>query len=273
MEITNNLLFEIPEDAFAGLERSLWELSLHRNELVEIPSRSLRYLKKLHKLDLSGNHISCVEIDSLRGLEDSLGDLNLAYNSISSLKPDSFAGLPNLESLDLSGNNLPQIDSSVFRDGMPRLAKLILADNVLSEIPYTALQPLFNLRTLDLSYNSIQHVKSDNSLFVESNSGRKLTLDTLHLAFNRITEIPTASFSNFDVINITYLDGNPIRSLGNEAFQPTKIRELYIRHCGLSYVSPSSFDVMGSNLQILDLTGNNITALPENFLRNFDQFK
>lgn len=263
----------MPEDAFAGLERSLWELLIHHNELIKIPSKSLRYLKKLRIIDLSANKITCIEPDSFRGLENSLEILNLADNSIASLPADCFTGLPNIESIDLSGNNLAQVDANAFREGMPRLSRLILADNVLTEIPYSALVLLRNLRLLDLSHNSIRSILPDGSIFVEGEASMKLTLDILHLEFNRIQTISTASFNNFDLINATYLDANPIYSLGNEAFAPTRMRELYIRRCGLSFISPSSFDGMGSNLQVLDISGNNITSLPENFLRNFEKFK
>lgn len=126
LEISHSPLSDIPDEAFSGLERSLWELLLHHNELVEIPSHAIRHLRKLRHLDLSGNGINCIEQDSFRGLEDSLQILNLADNSINTLPPDSFGGLPNLDTIDLSGNNLAHIEANVFRDGMPRLAKVLL---------------------------------------------------------------------------------------------------------------------------------------------------
>lgn len=144
---------------------------------------------------------------------------------------------------------------------------------MLREIPYMPLTPLKNLRVLDLSYNSIQSILPESSLFYEPNSMPKLTLDTIHLDFNRIEHIPTASFAQFDVVNVTYLDGNPIRLLGDEAFRGAHIRELYIRRCGLSFISPTSFEGIGNTLQILDLSGNNITDIPENSLKGFADFK
>lgn len=50
LEISHNLLTEIPDDSFSGLERSLWELLLQNNELIEVPSRAIRHLKKLKHL-------------------------------------------------------------------------------------------------------------------------------------------------------------------------------------------------------------------------------
>lgn len=136
-------------------------------------------------------------------------------------------------------------------------------------MPYLAISQLKSLRVLDLSNNVVKSVRTENSSAVAS----KLILDILHLEFNHITEIPTASFAFFDVVNVTYLDGNPLQTLGERAFESARMRELYIRHCGLSFVSPASFDGMGKQLQILDLSGNNLTALPMNILNGFTEFR
>lgn len=101
----------------------------------------------------------------------------------------------------------------------------------------------------------------------------RLTLDILHLQFNRIEDIPTATFSNFDVVNVTYLDGNPLAELGDRAFESARIRELYIRHCGLSVISPNSFEGIGNTLQVLDISGNNLTALSKDFLKGSNDFR
>ena len=50
LEISYNPLTDIPDDAFAGLERTLWELMLQHNHLIDIPSRAFRHLQKLRHL-------------------------------------------------------------------------------------------------------------------------------------------------------------------------------------------------------------------------------
>lgn len=54
LQIKHNLLPDIPDEAFLGLERSLWELDLSYNELANIPSKSFRRLQKLRLLELTG---------------------------------------------------------------------------------------------------------------------------------------------------------------------------------------------------------------------------
>lgn len=121
---------------------------------------------------------------------------------------------------------------------------------------------------MDLSHNLIKSIRAENDTTTS-----RLTLDILHLEFNQIEEIPTASFSHFEVVNVTYLDGNPLRVLGERAFESARIRELYIRHCGLSIISPATFDGLGKSLQILDISGNNLTDLPKEFLIGFTEFR
>jgi len=54
LQIKHNPLADIPEEAFLGLERSLWELDLSYNQLASVPSKSFRHLQKLRLLELTG---------------------------------------------------------------------------------------------------------------------------------------------------------------------------------------------------------------------------
>ncbi|KAI4459845.1 antigen bsp putative-related [Holotrichia oblita] len=269
--ITKNLLSSIPEEAFLGLERSLWELILSENELTTVPNKSLRYLQKLRHLDLSGNDIIEIAADDWRGLENSLETLILSNNAINSLPADAFSGLPQLDTLDLNGNNLREIDPSVFRDGMGKLTHVYLSDNQLSVIPYQALQPLKLLKYLDLSYNIINKMQAQTDPLNPSQEfNYDLSLDTLRLDYNQLTIIESAAFQYFDVLNKTYLDGNPLLEIQESAFMHAVIKELYIRKCGLNHISPLAFGGLENSLQILDLSGNNISSLSEEIFHRFD---
>lgn len=54
LAINHNPLESIHEEAFYGLDNTLWELELRFDKLTSVPSRSLRYLQKLRLLDLAG---------------------------------------------------------------------------------------------------------------------------------------------------------------------------------------------------------------------------
>lgn len=267
LEISRNPLFEVHDDAFHGLERSLWELILHSNGLIEVPTKALRYLHKLHHLDLSGNEIGVIERDSFRGLQNSLEILNLGDNSISQIPIDAFHGLPNLKELDLSSNNLHEITPDVFREQMNSLVKVNFADNLLKEIPYVPLAMLKSLRQLDLSSNQITGFQIETG---NQPMSIKLALDQIHLEHNEINVIQPGAFQYFLTVNRTFLDFNPIHIISDNAFQSARIRELYIRHCRLDFIEPSAFAGLESSLQVLDISGNNITTLSDKLFNSFD---
>lgn len=56
LTISKNDLYSISDESFVGLERTLWELHLTHNHLSNVPSRALRFLRKLQVLDLRGNY-------------------------------------------------------------------------------------------------------------------------------------------------------------------------------------------------------------------------
>ncbi|CAH2040712.1 unnamed protein product, partial [Iphiclides podalirius] len=268
LAINQNPLESIHEEAFYGLDNTLWELELKHDKLTAVPSRALRYLQKLRLLDLTGNEITDISGDNWRGLENTLHTLVLADNSISTLPLDAFSGLPMLEVLDLHGNHLAVIDSGVFRDGMNRLNKLLLSDNQLSYIPYEELAPLRQLRYLDLSNNVIKQVPPNHDL-----NGVTLSLDTLKLDHNLIGTMMPGSFKYFNVLNATSLNGNPIFSLREDAFRNAKIKSLSLRDCSISDLSPASFAGLENSLQSLDLSENNLTMLSKFMLNKLDSLR
>lgn len=267
LDINHNPLGELPEAAFAGLERYLWELHLTHNNLIDVPTQSLRYLQKLRLLDLTGNDIVALEPEDWRGLESSLQILLLADNSISNLSADTFSGLPLLESIDLRGNNLKFIDPNVFRDGLAHLSKVLLGDNQLTEIPYLALSPLPLLRYLDLSQNNIELIYP--SIQEVTQTIPPLALETLRLDYNKITIVHPGSFQQFSIVNKTFLDGNPIYSLEDNAFRNAKIVTLSLKNCQLTTVAPSAFNGLEGSLQSLDLSGNNISGINREMFTHF----
>lgn len=86
---------------------------------------------------------------------------------------------------------------------------MILSDNLLTAIPYQQMAPLKALRILDLSHNEINEMLPETGPSLEV----QLNLDTLHLDFNKLEIIPSASFKLFQNINRTFLDGNRIHTI------------------------------------------------------------
>ncbi|PSN49296.1 Chaoptin [Blattella germanica] len=254
LEISRNPLPGIPDEAFMGLERSLWELELQYNDLSIVPSRAMRHLQKLRLLDLTGNDISEVSAENWRGLENSLQTLILSDNALSSLAPNTFSSLLVLETLDLRGNHIGHLETDLFRAGPPRLMRLILADNQLTSVPYQQLAPLKGLRTLDLGFNMIERLHNSGA----DSPGSIMSLDTLRLDYNQIEHLPTGAFQHFDILNRT------------DAFKEARMRELSLRSCGLTELSQGAFGGLEPTLQSLDLSANNLTDFPRHLFHEFD---
>ncbi|XP_036140371.1 chaoptin isoform X2 [Monomorium pharaonis] len=268
LQIKNNPLVDIPEEAFLGLERSLWELDLSYNQFVSVPSKSFRHLQKLRLLELTGNKISRIAPENWRGLENSLQTLRLGRNAIEKLPADAFVGLTYLEILDLRENSLKEIDPSVFRDGMTHLTHLYLNDNQLTYIPYAQLSLLKRIKVLDLSYNSISKM-----LVAQQEPeirGIQISLDVLQLDYNQIETLMSSDFQHFYKVNRTYLRGNPLMVIEEGTFRDTRIRELYLSDCDLLEINSANLIGLESSLELLDVSGNNITALPDRLLQEFD---
>ncbi|KAM7395807.1 hypothetical protein PAMA_007206 [Pampus argenteus] len=106
INISNNKVNYIEENAFIGLQEHLQILSLSFNLLGEVRSHTFKHLAELLRLDLSYNHIGI------------LGD-------------KAFSGLPKLQTLSLSGNSLRNLGSP---EPLPSLNVLFLNDNKLKSL-------------------------------------------------------------------------------------------------------------------------------------------
>ncbi|CAL1688585.1 unnamed protein product [Lasius platythorax] len=268
LQIKHNPLADIPDEAFLGLERSLWELDLSYNQLASVPSKSFRHLQKLRLLELTGNKISRIVSENWRGLENSLQTLRLGRNAIEKLPADAFAGLTYLEILDLRENSLKEIDSSVFRDGMAHLTHLYLNDNQLTYVPYAQLSQLKRMKVLDLSYNRISRMLQTQQ--EPEIKGIQMSLDMLRLDYNQIEVLASGDFQHFYKVNRTYLSGNPLTMIEEGTFRDSRIRELHFSDCDLLEINSANLAGLESTLELLDVSGNNITTLPNRLFQDFD---
>lgn len=178
----------------------------------------------------------------------------------------------------------------MFRDGMDKLANLLLSDNQLSVIPYQALAPLKHLKNLDLSFNVITKISPNISEEGSQPLNFKMNLDLLKLDYNLISVLESDSYQNFDVLNTTVLDGNQISYievcrcvsrlllhskifLQEGAFRTAKLKEIYLRNCGLTQIAPEAFDGVENYLEVLDLSGNDIRSLMDGYFAKFQALR
>ncbi|XP_023230823.1 chaoptin-like [Centruroides sculpturatus] len=266
LEIQNNLLTNIPKKLFFGVGKTLRELYLSYNEIFQIPREALISLEKLEILDLSYNHISDIYNDDFFGIKQTLKILNLAGNSLTHINLDSFKDFEFLHTLDLSSNMIITVHDMAFQQGSNQLKNINLSNNQLIKIPFAAFANLKNLQILNLMDNRIHAIF--DSLFQT-----KLSLDELNLKNNIIKSLLPLSFQNFNFINKTFLTGNPIEIINENAFKDTNIKELYIDNCEITTIHPNSFDGLDNSLQVLDLHLNNISIFPQSALKILNKLK
>ena len=126
----------------------------------QIPQRippELGGLTNLHRLDLSGNHLTGQIPSQLANLAN-LEHLDLSDNRLTGQIPSEIGNLANLKYLDLSRTGLRQIPSEI--GNLADLEYLDLSRIGLRQIP-SEIGNLANLKYLDLCHNGLRQIPSE----------------------------------------------------------------------------------------------------------------
>ena len=109
INLKDNRLDQLAENAFLGLENNLRELNLMGNGFPTFPLSAVKILKKLQSLNLAANRLANITSDSFTRLE-SLRFVDLSSNVFEHLARETFDALPNLERVTLAGNRIASVD-------------------------------------------------------------------------------------------------------------------------------------------------------------------
>nr|XP_018668363.1 podocan-like [Ciona intestinalis] len=246
----------IKRKSFAGL-RGVEYLDLSRNSLREIPHHLPRSLNRLH---LEGNEITRVSRNATSRLKK-LKYLLLHQNNIRSggIESGALRNLHNLHTLRMFGNHLTEIPEPLPK----RIHCLILLNNKIRSISNKVFQHTRTLQELDLRYNKLTNkriargtfrkLKSANRIDLSGNQLRAVpglprNVTTLLLNRNHIKKIPLRSFSRMPYLKQLGMADNRIRSEG---------------------IPLNAFKV-NTNIQVLDLSSNELVRLPRFFPPNVE---
>ncbi len=177
---------------------ALEELALKSNKIETVPTETLRHLKNLKSLDLSGNLISSFSADCMKGLESLM---SLYLNSLPNLEvvnDFAFAELKALTTLEIHSNRkLKSIGTKAFL-ALPMLKSVDLHANALTTLNVNTFE-WSNLEKLDLRFNDWQcdcHIQwmIDVLRGADLNSSQLYTSETYcaspeQLASKRLTEL------------------------------------------------------------------------------------
>ncbi|XP_050091840.1 chaoptin-like [Anopheles aquasalis] len=231
--LDNNLLTEVPVDAFAGHLPRLKSLSMRNNQLQTIRGDEFQPVVYLEWLSLSENEITFVHPASFNSLEG-LTFLNLSWNQITALDGRLLQPLRHLKVLDLSYNSLATLNPGLLVMA-GELEELRLRGNLLDTLHRNAFVALKELKYVDLSYNFFRTLP-------ERFLGSNRRLKELHLEGNLLNRVEPA-YGLTELMCLKHLDlsNNRIESVANETvFPQTQTQLLYLNLQGnrLQQISP-----------------------------------
>ncbi|CAJ1054656.1 leucine-rich repeat-containing G-protein coupled receptor 5-like isoform X2 [Xyrichtys novacula] len=250
LRLAGNDLSHIPRGAFAGLY-NLKVLMLQNNQLKSVPAEAFNNLHNLQSLRLDANHISSVPVGCFSGLR-SLRHLWLDDNSLTEVPVEALGELPNLQAMTLALNHITHVPDHAFSK-LGRLVVLHLNNNRIVSMGTNCFHGLHSLETLDLNYNNLGEFPTAIRFLSH--------LKELGFHSNNIQSIPEHAFTgNPSLITIFFYD-NPIQSVGQSAFQNLpELRTLSLNGAADLTEFP---DLTGTkSLESLTITGAQITSLP-----------
>uniref|UniRef100_A0A182FES0 Uncharacterized protein n=1 Tax=Anopheles albimanus TaxID=7167 RepID=A0A182FES0_ANOAL len=257
--LDNNLLTEVPVDAFADHLPRLKSLSMRNNRLQTIRGDEFRRVVHLEWLSLSENEITFVHPASFSSLEG-LTFLNLSWNQITALDGKLLHPLRRLKVLDLSYNNLATLNSGLLVT-LGELGELRLRGNLLDTLHQNAFVALKELKYLDLAYNFFR-------VLPMRLMGSNRKLEELHLEGNLLERIePSNGLTELTYLKHLDLSNNRIESAGRQAVQ-----SLMLYGNAIETVEQDAFQDL-SLLETLYLDNNRITELPPLLFKSNDHLQ
>ncbi|KAK9954651.1 hypothetical protein ABG768_016701 [Culter alburnus] len=211
------------------------QLSLQNNQITEVTLEHLSHLQQLETLNLQNNRLTTQGLDD-EGFHilEKLSYLYLANNKLTAA-PRQLP--PSLVSADFAANQLTKIYPNTFGQ-KPVLKSVYLHNNKLTDagLPENMFNGSDNLEILIMSSNFLRYVPK----------ALPTALYRLHLKNNKLEKIPAGAFDNLSHLRELYLQNNFLSNDGmdNETFSHL------------------------NSLEYLDLSNNNLTAVPLGLPRN-----
>lgn len=226
-------------------------IDFQSNKITEIENGSFDGNEKLEKIDLMANCLTEIAKELFSGDFPELHEINLSFNAITVVETASFDHVVKLKSIDLSNNCIRHLHSNLFRQ-CNQLREVHLQGNEIEKIEFHLFESMTKLNLLNLSYNSLETIPHF----------RMRRIKSLILSHNNITKL-NLNYKPHERMNeaeIVALDVSFNRIVGSETMSGLRsdIKSLDASHNHIS--SLHDFPTM-SHLEILQLSGNNLTTL------------
>ncbi|KAF8795239.1 Erbin like protein [Argiope bruennichi] len=264
-------LVEIPDSI---LKSNCLKLNLDFNDISSLPSELCESLLNLVFLSVNGNMLETLPLNI--GLLTELTELYLKENDLIEL-PESFVQLKHLQKLHVTGNKLKAFPKDLHL--LINLTELIADENNIESLPntfgelkclshlsigYNSIRclpdnfgNLHNLKELDLSHNSLKNLPESFQCLP--------SLEVFDMTNNKIYSLPH-EFQSSRTLQKLLMSQNDISSIPAWFSEMENIKEIHLSDNHLNEMPfPDDFGDRCSSLELLDLSGNNIKGLPENF--------
>ena len=203
LSLHQNELTNLPEELFDGLS-ALEDLYLNQNRLTTLAEDIFDGLISLEGLELGGNQLNALPEEVFDGLA-ALEGLGLNQNRLASLPAELFDGLTTLRQLTINGNQVTSLPEDIF-DGLSALKFLSLSSNSLTALPADVFDNLTILTNLGFADNDISSLPED--IFSDLTA-----LDTLGFGGNELSALPDGVFSGLTALQNVWLAGNTVDPL------------------------------------------------------------
>lgn len=205
----------------------------------------------------TGNLVDCSNL----GLTDTPLDLppwtsylNLSFNKLTAIDQAALSELPNLRELRLGHNELTAIPS--IGASSSNIVSLYLHHNRIRSIESSQLKPFVSLETLDLTSNEITEIRS--TCFPSG-----LQLKDIYLGSNKIGLLEPGAFDNLSrSLQVLRLSRNRIAQLPVKAFKLPRLTQLELNRNRIRLIEGLTFQGLDS-LEVLKLQRNNINKLTD----------
>lgn len=245
---------DFPIEQFKYTTELMW-LALDNNNLKIISDESLTIIEQLLYINLSFNRIMVFPAYTFNAdVHKKLKEVELSYNALTRLYTNTFDSLIYLRYVYLSSNRIETLDRNCFHN-LPNLAFIDLSHNLLRNISENVFTFLPTLLQLDLTYNQLEYFTMRIFKHV-SNETMPLRLNVSH---NHLTVIDgeISSFLYIYSIDATsnYLsDFQGFRNLGSN------LKVLLLRENNITALYNHALSEL-SNLEILDISMNRIQVI------------
>ncbi|XP_054163402.1 leucine-rich repeat protein SHOC-2-like [Oppia nitens] len=170
-DLSNKCLQKLSIETFRTIPRLVWklnnlcELILNNCDLVDIPHKLQDLKTNLRILDLSKNHIKCIDGSFVVAMKH-LKTLNLSHNQLQYI-PLELKSMQSLEKLNVSHNELSSVVHSV--GSISSLNDLDISHNQINSLSYSLIKELLRyvrLNNLDTSGNPLRERLFTTSIII-----------------------------------------------------------------------------------------------------------